>query len=204
MVDAFSLSPFSPFQIDLSLMIPDDKFLDMMDVHHTLELQKTFDNKPVIAIKPRNKTPGRVIFFNNFQVIPEENMLQAMNAFSFDPASTLYFDSSTKNMIRPAVFHVTDNEFSFEFVEYTPNRMSLSLTVPHAGFTLFSELHYPGWISNADGRILEILRGNYCFRTIQVDESVSGMDMIYYPMQFKIGLFISLMTISCIIFVRLR
>jgi uncharacterized membrane protein YfhO len=145
-----------------------------------------------------------VRFYDDAEVIPGEKILTAMKSIGFDPSITLYLDSSDLEIDRSPVSADGVHEFSSEFVNYSSNRLRVNMSVPHSGYALFSELYYPGWIAIADNEIVEILRGNHCFRTVRVDESVSGLEMLYFPMQFKLGLYISMMTISCIIFARLK
>lgn len=78
---------------------------------------------------------------------------------------------------------------------YRSNVVKISTETQSRQFLFLSDSYYPGWKAYVDGDEVEILRGNYAFRTILIEPGKHKVSFKYDPMSFKIGLAITLATI---------
>ncbi len=65
----------------------------------------------------------------------------------------------------------------------------------NAGYLFTSELFYPGWKIYVDGIETPIQRINYYFRGVPIEEGIHTIEMIYAPLSFLLGLWISLVSV---------
>jgi len=86
-----------------------------------------------------------------------------------------------------------DNEAAI--VDYRNNSIKLSVNAERPKILVLSETYYPGWKAYVDGKETKILKANFAFRAVPLLEGKHMVEFIYDPWTFKIGLYITLLTI---------
>jgi len=71
---------------------------------------------------------------------------------------------------------------------YEPNHVEIHVNAASAGLLVLSDLHYPGWCANVDGKPAEILRANYVMRAVAVPQGEHKVEFSYEPASFKTGI----------------
>ncbi|MFQ6015173.1 MAG: YfhO family protein, partial [Anaerolineae bacterium] len=112
----------------------------------------------------------------------------------FDPLSVVVLEEE-------APFHEDAITSRFQpskaqIVSYTPNQVIIEATTDHDGYLFLSDTWYPGWKAYVDGREEKIYRANYVFRAVPIQEGRHLVEFVYDPLSFKIGVIISLLTLS--------
>lgn len=74
-----------------------------------------------------------------------------------------------------------------EIVAEGPNELRLRATLASPGYLVVSDAYYPGWRAYADGRETRILRANYAFRAIHLEEGIHEVRFVYAPRSFRRG-----------------
>lgn len=52
---------------------------------------------------------------------------------------------------------------------------------------VFSEMFYPGWKAEIDGKTVQIMRTNYLFRGVLVSPGTHSVSMTYQPASLVVG-----------------
>ena len=63
------------------------------------------------------------------------------------------------------------------------------------GFLVLTDQYYPGWKAFVDEKETEIYPTDYIFRSIYLDKGNQKVRFIYDPTSYKIGKYISLVTL---------
>jgi hypothetical protein len=84
---------------------------------------------------------------------------------------------------------------SVRLLEYGPGGVSLEVDARVEGHAVLLDSYYPGWSARIDGRESEILRANYAFRAVAVPAGRHRVDFVYRPLAFRVGLWISVLTL---------
>lgn len=81
---------------------------------------------------------------------------------------------------------------SVEFLEYTNNEETLRVKSNSDKILFISETLYPGWKAFLDGQEAKIHRANYVFKGVFIPRGEHQLRMVYDPLSFKVGSWLSL------------
>lgn len=75
---------------------------------------------------------------------------------------------------------------------YAPERIVIQAMTAEDGMLIVSETDYPGWYAEVDGVPTDIIRVNAGMRGVALPEGTHEVMMVYQPMSFRMGLWISM------------
>jgi uncharacterized membrane protein YfhO len=84
-----------------------------------------------------------------------------------------------------------------EVLAYASERLTMKTSSVSAGYLVVSEIFYPGWTAEVDGRRREVMRGNYLFRVIPLEKGDHEVILSFISWPFRIGAMVSLATLLC-------
>jgi hypothetical protein len=84
-------------------------------------------------------------------------------------------------------------------IEQRPNRVSLAVDAPEAGFVILTDVFFRGWQATLDGQPAQIWPANLAFRAVAVEAGTHEIIFSYRPRSFTIGLWVSVITLVLII-----
>ena len=135
-------------------------------------------------------TIGQQPIFTNESSIPPLLM-----AGDFDPRARVYLPEQAAaefGMIGKSQGSITNAAFS-------PQHVRMSVTADAAALVVISQTYYPGWRAYVDGKPTELLRANYAFQAVRVPGGHHDIRLSYKPTTFRIGLFVSGLTLlACV------
>ncbi len=79
--------------------------------------------------------------------------------------------------------------------EDEPERVVAEITATYAGLLVLTDLDYPGWIAEENGRRLPILRADGFFRAVALPAGTHRVVFRYRPLSFYLGAGISLLAL---------
>jgi hypothetical protein len=82
-----------------------------------------------------------------------------------------------------------------------PNEIILQINGSQSGWVLISDVWYPGWRAMVDGNPVPVRNANYLFRGIEVPAGHHTLRLVYLPLDFYLGLVISVASWCVQIFV---
>jgi membrane protein YfhO len=119
--------------------------------------------------------------------------LRRLSSDAFDSAREVIIDAPTR-LEREAEFR---GNAKIEFYQNDQVRITARLNEP--GILVLTDAFYPGWKVYVDKHPERILRANYLFRGVELTPGTHTVEFVYDPASFKIGLFISLMTVALLL-----
>jgi len=143
---------------------------------------------------------GRLYLYKNLEVLPRayivgsyglakrKDVLSALADKKYDPKKFVVLEEDPKIKGGQAYKEA-------KIKEYKPNEILIEAELIKPGLLILSDAYYPGWKAYVDGKESKIYRANYMFRSIVLDKGKHEVRFVYDPLSFKIGAFISLITI---------
>jgi len=87
-----------------------------------------------------------------------------------------------------------------EILSYSPTQVVISATLPSKGFLVLTDAFFPGWKAYDGEKELKLYRAYGNFRAVILEPGSHLVRFKYSPMSFKLGLFISFLAFSVLLF----
>jgi len=94
--------------------------------------------------------------------------------------------------------HETMRNNKADIIQYTPNKIEISLISSKDSILFLSDNYYPGWKAMIDGEERKIYRADYTFRAVLVPKGEHKVLFLYEPLAFKWGLWIALFSLMAL------
>lgn len=108
----------------------------------------------------------RVFLVPDVRVLPEEEILQAIQTEEFNPREVAFLEEEPEvNLTRETPLTGT-----VEIVEWTPNRVVVEAEANEPSLLVFSENYYPYFKAEVDGEEAKVYRTNYILRGVFVPQ----------------------------------
>ena len=74
-----------------------------------------------------------------------------------------------------------DSTSTVTLSSYEPNDLKYEVKTGKGGIVVFSEIYYPGWKAEVDGKPVEVARVNYVLRAIRVEPGTHQVRLSFFP-----------------------
>ena len=74
-----------------------------------------------------------------------------------------------------------DSLAAVALVAYEPNDLKYEVKTDKGGILVFSEIYYPGWKAEVDGKQVEVARVNYVLRAIRIEPGNHQVRLSFFP-----------------------
>jgi hypothetical protein len=118
-------------------------------------------------------------------VTGDEATLRAVGDPDFDPRRTAIVESAVSGL-------GAGSGGEAQIVSYQPERVQIEATSRGPGLLVLSDLHYPGWKAEVDGREVDIERVDYLLRGVPLDDGEHTVEFRYEPLSWRVGWILSL------------
>ena len=153
------------------------------------KFELAFDGDPQVNIY-RNKyvLPRAYVVHKAWAASDAERAFEAIHRPDFDPATTV--------VIQGAIAPTADGPEPSEvrIASYANNVITLEASTSAPGYLVMSEVDYPGWMVEVDGRAAELERANYAFRAVWLPPGTHQVQFRFEPKSWKLGLSCCLLT----------
>lgn len=180
-----------------SLEKPRSKMIRMLDVSWIYKFSKEKMGLRVSAEPVENSSP-RVFMVEKHEVIEEkEKLLEKLDSDDFDPLSVVLFQENPQvaknNNIGQIVSRGTVGEASI--TGFTPDEVRVKFDAKTPAWLVLSEIYYPGWRAEVDGRSRKVYRANYIFRAVRVFPGEREVMFSFKPSSYRRGALVSSATL---------
>jgi membrane protein YfhO len=123
----------------------------------------------------------------------------------FDPKTEALVDHETAARLDPALSagETPLGKSAIRISERNESRILIEADVAKPSVLVLSEIFYPGWEAEVDGKSAELLRVNYDLRGMALSAGKHMIEFKYRPRSLRIGSFVSLITGICLLSVVL-
>jgi len=125
--------------------------------------------------------------------VPEADMPRVISEGKFSDGKS--FDPSAQALVDPTLlrggsFFLPQPEITGQasVISYAPQQIILNTSAPKDRFLVLSEIDYPGWEAQVDGRQTEVYRTDYTLRGVVVPAGEHRVEFVYRPQSFRRGL----------------
>lgn len=116
----------------------------------------------------------------------QEKIKNEMFDGNLDLRSEIFLESD------PGIIKTEGEIGTAKIVNYKPNKIEISVDAKSDALLFLSEIYYQGWTASVDGKNVPILKANYAFRAIVVDEGKHSIKFWYDPWSFRLGVYIAI------------
>lgn len=129
----------------------------------------------------------RIHLFGRYQVLSEDEQIIEKLYSPFDFQNVLILEEKLADSfsIQP------DKSAIISDIDYTPNKISFTVSSTEDQIVFLSDNYYPGWKAYIDGRKEKIYRANYTFRAVPVKAGKHTVEFVYEPASLFIGTILS-------------
>ncbi len=128
---------------------------------------------------------------SRFEVVPsDEERLALMGQKNFNPYVQSYFSETPPPEV-PAVDLPQPDDLTYQLSRDDPDEQVFQVQRKESGWTVFSEVVYPGWKVWVDGKRAALLTANHVFRTVYIPSGNHEVRFSYEPVWWtpiRIGL----------------
>ncbi|MBM4430668.1 MAG: YfhO family protein, partial [Chloroflexi bacterium] len=148
-----------------------------------------FDADPTVNIYRNTRVLPRASVVHNAWSVPDQQAAwSAIHRADFDPATTVVVEEAQALApARPASAEA-------RILAHTNNEIRLQASTSAPGYLVTSEVYYPGWEVEVNGRPAELQRANYAFRAVFLDVGTHTVRFYFQPSSWRIGLACSILT----------
>jgi hypothetical protein len=129
--------------------------------------------------------------------LPSQNVLSALKETDF--RRRVLLENYRPVDPRSELGH-TGFDRAVAILAYEPNKVKLSVGPGAAGYLVLTDVWFPGWTCEIDGRPTAIYRANYLFRGIELPADAKEVEFRFEPASYRWGRLISLLTASGTLF----
>ena len=152
------------------------------------------DGMYYIGVAPLKNYYPRAFLVSQYEIVPNrQEILPKLAEEGFDPRRVMYLENSED--LSGYAFGSTGEGYA-DVLNFSPDKIDV-MTRSGADMLLYlSEIYYPGWKAYVDGVQTDIYRANYLFRSIPLKAGEHFVSLIYDPLSFKLGKYISLFSLA--------
>lgn len=145
------------------------------------------------------KAAPRIFLTTNYAVASSNNDFEKIFFNKdFNPSKTIILEKKPKN-IKSSLVQSSDN--TVQLLSYQPNSIFIRTTSLQDSLLFVSDVYYPGWRAFIDSTPVVINKADYAFKAIIVPKGSHIVRLVYDPLSFRIGLWVSLVGLISLVFV---
>jgi hypothetical protein len=164
-----------------------DEIYDLLNARYVLMMDEK-SGRPRFAVNADARERAWAVFEK--KVIEPEKVELFMKNNPFDFGRSVILEKEDGNSLPSNVPEGYKPEIKFE--KYSPDFVEIKIKSDYDCYLVLSEIWYPAWKAEVDGKEREILRANYSLRAIHIKKGESKIVMKYDSGAFKAGFGISI------------
>jgi len=168
-----------------------DEFLDLLNIKYFINPGYGSQSKDLILLNS-DKLPRAKMFYAA-QIFNSDSLVKDfMLNNTFDYRNILLLTEKPSLPLPPEYLYINND---VEIINYTVNKIDLSVTTAENGLLWLSEIWYPAWKATVDNKPAKILCADYSFRAIEVPKGSDTVKLVYSSKAFYIGGVVTLISL---------
>jgi uncharacterized membrane protein YfhO len=125
--------------------------------------------------------------------MPEDEILQFLKSDDFSPEKMVVFEKNGYELTDEINKNLPTGEY--KVTEYYPEELHIRAITDRDCYIVMSEIYYPGWKAEVNGKSVPVLCGNYIFRAIPLEKGENVIRLYFVSWPFRTGLIISIFSL---------
>ena len=203
-----TVQPFEMGGVVIDFKDLDLKLAGMLNVKYLLsdeqenrvfEGAKLLLKKEGMAIYKNPYFLPRAYFVSHYRVESNrEEVFRTLRALDYHPKESVMLEKDPGVNLSSGSLNS-----SIHFINYGHNKVELEIKTDGSGFLVLADRYDEGWRASLDGKGVPIYRTNAILRSVFVPVGEHKLTFSYEPWLFKVGLYLALMTVCCLMMVFL-
>lgn len=176
-------------EFDMLIQSFKDSLANPMDVLPKLQVMNMLNTKYIIynpnAFPLVNVNAyGNAWFIDNFKYVstPDEEIQSLGNV---NLKRTAVINKTKFDVSKIASLPLTSDTLrTIELTNYEPDKLKFKIQSQNGGFVVFSDIYYPGWIAEIEGKQVPIYQTDYILRGIYVPAGIHFIQFEFHPAAF--------------------
>jgi hypothetical protein len=174
----------------------DSPLLDLASVRYVLSLDRLHESgqlrlvektdQPAYLYERTSALPRQYLLHNVVTVQSDEDALRYMLSRGFNPRREAVLEKNVTLERLPAGAHSESGTISQ--LKVLPDAVRSVVDVSAPCLLVSTDVFYPGWLAEIDGKRAEILRANYLFRAVVIPAGHHTVLFRYAPASFQMGI----------------
>ena len=147
----------------------------------------------------------RAAVYTHVDVVSKGEDAKALLANSqFDPMQSAVLEKDDLTSV-PAILNTTQPLpcTSATITNYASDKIRITCEPNREALLVLNDTYYPGWTAKVDGKPVQILKANYCFRGVLLQAGKHTVDFNYDPLSFRLGVWLAAIAASILAIVGL-
>lgn len=185
----------------------DSRLIDLLGMKYILSSASLADPKLKLLFKGKDyyvyenlEVLPRSFLVNNIKIaLTKEEVFNLLSDDKFDPYKEVILEEHLKH---PLISLSKDNSTArslVNIIDYQPNKVVISASSDKDSLLLLTDTYYPGWKAFIDEKQTKIYAADYIFRAIFFPQGTHTVEFVYNPFSFRLGLWISLVTLAVVL-----
>jgi hypothetical protein len=197
------LQSICPYYIHLT----DSKSIltDLINVKYILTTREINEDKLRLIYNKEIRIYENMEVFPRAFVVPKavvikekEEILRHLSSKYFEPTKYVILEEEPDIDHRPKTIDHRLEKEQVTITKYEPNEVAINVVLSSSKFLILSDSYYPGWKVYVDGKEDKLFCANYIMRAVYLDKGDHKVDFIYDPVSFKVGKYISFLSLILI------
>jgi hypothetical protein len=147
-----------------------------------------FDGDPQIDVYRNTAAlPRAMLIYKSIPITSGEQAWAAIHQPEFDPSREVVVEGGP-------VLNGTPSGGALTVRRLDANDIAWDATTSAPAYVVLSDVYYPGWRVEVDGRAAKILPANFTFRAVYLEPGAHRVRMFFQPAAWPLGLTISVVT----------
>lgn len=191
--ELYMLEGYNPLMLNLAqIPLPWEKLFEVMNVRYDIKI---------------DSVRGGVAFYETANPLGIAYIVQKARYIDLETADEFMLKNTDIDYSKEVLIHSKNIDFSrydksdsnftsdVKILEYKPNKMHYQVKSSSNSIMVFSEIYYPTWKAEIDGKEVDILQVNNSFRAIELPSGKHEVKMYYSDADFALGEIISIISI---------
>lgn len=168
-------------------------------------IRPVFNQDPTVDIYLNTRALPRVRLVYQVRTVADQTAaFDALHAPDFDPTLEVILEKEAAALdvlcepgltCPDGVAGEARARHALSIVVYSRNRVVIEVTTAAAGYLVLSDMFFPGWEAQLDGRPTPLLRADYAFRAVWVPAGTHRVEMRFQPPGWRSGVAVSAFTL---------
>lgn len=155
--------------------------------------QKVFEDKSLVVLENTQVLP-RVLLYDKYEVVKDYKEVFLKLQQGFDFREKVILDKQIDNV----KLNIAADDYA-KIIQIQPNKLTIEANIKDQAILMLTDTDYPGWQVYVNSKRMPLYQADGIFRAVLLPQGRSVINFIFNPQSFKIGFYLSFLSLIAII-----